>query len=73
MATSTFAITGLTCGHCVNAVKEEVGELAGVSSVEVALVKGGESTLTIESEAPLTREDIAPAIAEAGDNYAIVG
>ena len=73
MTTSTFKITGLTCGHCVNAVKEEVSELAGVESAEVDLVKGGESTLTIEADRALTKADITPAIEEAGESYAIVG
>ena len=73
MTTSTFKITGLTCDHCVNAIKEEVGEIAGVTNIEVELVKGGKSTLTIQADRALTKADIAPAIEEAGESYAIVG
>ena len=72
MTTSTFFITGLTCDHCVNAIKEEVGEIAGVTNIEVELVKGGKSTLTIEADRPLTKIDIASEIAEASESYAIV-
>ena len=36
MTTSTFFITGLTCDHCVNAIKEEVGEIAGVTKIDIA-------------------------------------
>lgn len=59
MTTSTFFITGLTCDHCVNAIKEEVGEIAGVTNIEVELVKGGKSTLTIEADRP-SRRSISP-------------
>ena len=29
----TFQVTGMTCGHCVAAVKEEVGAIADVTDV----------------------------------------
>lgn len=32
-----YIVKGMTCGHCEAAVKQEVGELAGVSAVEVDL------------------------------------
>lgn len=73
MATSTFKVTGLTCGHCVNSVKEEIGEIDGVNSVEVELVKGGESVVTVNSATELTAADVESAIKEAGDSYALVG
>ena len=28
--TTTFAVTGMTCGHCVRSVKGELGKLDGV-------------------------------------------
>lgn len=37
---STYTVTGMTCGHCVSSVKEEVGEVAGVTGVEVDLTTG---------------------------------
>src|SRR5699024_8988385 len=39
-ATATFTVSGMTCGHCVASVKEEVSEIPGVSSVEVDLETG---------------------------------
>jgi copper chaperone CopZ len=32
-----FTVRGMTCGHCVNAVTEEVSAVEGVTSVEVDL------------------------------------
>jgi copper chaperone len=33
----TYTVPGMSCQHCVLAVSEEVGQVAGVESVEVAL------------------------------------
>ncbi|MFF3443871.1 heavy-metal-associated domain-containing protein [Streptosporangium sp. NPDC002721] len=40
MSTATYTVTGMTCGHCVSSVKEEVGEVPGVTGVEVDLQTG---------------------------------
>ncbi|MFF4989129.1 heavy-metal-associated domain-containing protein [Streptosporangium saharense] len=40
MSLSTYTVTGMTCGHCVSSVKEEVGEVPGVTGVEVDLATG---------------------------------
>jgi copper chaperone CopZ len=56
----------MTCDHCVRAVKEEIGQLAGVSAVAVDLVVDGVSTVTVTSAAPLAEADVAAAIDEAG-------
>jgi copper chaperone len=37
---TTYTVTGMTCGHCVASVKEEVGEVPGVTGVEVDLPTG---------------------------------
>lgn len=66
MTTTTITVTGMTCGHCVAAVKEEVGALPGVSAVEVELVAGGESPVTVTSEQPLDPTALAAAVDEAG-------
>ncbi len=34
METKTFKVPGISCGHCVQTIKTEVGDLAGVTSVE---------------------------------------
>lgn len=68
MSTTTqeYQVTGLTCGHCVASVKEELGELAGVTSVEVELHNGGVSLVTVESAASLVTDEVRAAIDEAG-------
>ena len=35
----TYLVEGMTCEHCVHAVKSSVSALAGVDSVEVSLEK----------------------------------
>lgn len=70
MSTTTINITGMTCGHCVSAVKSELSELPGVEAVDVELVNGGTSTATISSSAPLDAASIDDAVTEAG--YTVV-
>jgi copper chaperone len=33
----TYTVPGMSCQHCVMAVREEVGQVAGVEAVDVAL------------------------------------
>lgn len=66
MTTETYSVTGMTCDHCVHAVTEEVGVLDGVTSVDVDLVAGGTSTVTVTSETPVSRDAVAAAVDEAG-------
>ncbi|QGH68585.1 heavy-metal-associated domain-containing protein [Pseudactinotalea sp. HY158] len=64
MSTSTtYAVTGMTCGHCVSSVTEEVGEIAGVSEVRVELESG---RMTVTSDAPLEAAAVRAAVEEAG-------
>ncbi|MDR2347451.1 MAG: cation transporter, partial [Bifidobacteriaceae bacterium] len=44
MAVTIYRVEGMTCEHCVKAVKEEVGAIAGVSGVEVELAPKAVST-----------------------------
>jgi len=37
METITFSVPGMTCGHCVTAVSEELRAVAGVTGVTVDL------------------------------------
>ncbi len=60
---STYTVTGMTCGHCVASVTEEVGELDGVTSVDVDLASG---RVTVTSVAPLSAADVRAAVDEAG-------
>lgn len=62
-STWTGTVTGMTCGHCVASVTEELTELDGVESVDVVLETGA---VTVLSEQPLDPEAVANAITEAG-------
>jgi copper chaperone CopZ len=59
-----YTVVGMTCGHCVAAVREELERLAGVVAVEVDLESG---RVRIQGDA--SGEDVAGAVAEAG--YAV--
>ena len=67
MNTQTFAVTGMTCGHCAHAVTEELQELSGVTGVSVELVAGGTSTVTVTADQPVDESAVAAALDEAGD------
>ena len=64
--TSTFAVNGMTCSHCVSAVDEELRILPGVKDVTIDLVAGGTSTVQVTSHAELDRARVAEAVDEAG-------
>lgn len=66
MTTTTYAVTGMSCEHCVNAVTSELSGLGGVSAVTVELVPGGRSRVTVASEAPLPLDAVSAALDEAG-------
>ena len=69
--TTTIQVAGMTCGHCVSAVTEELTQLPGVTDVTVDLVAGGSSPVTVTSEQPLDDAAVAAAVDEAG--YELVG
>jgi copper chaperone len=66
MTTTTYAVTGMNCEHCVNAVTTELGSLNGVSAVTVDLVADGSSRVTVASDVPLAEEAVIAALDEAG-------
>lgn len=66
----TFEVDGMTCDHCVSAVRGEIAEIDGVRSVAVDLVAGGRSRVTVSADAPIDSEAIQSAVDEAG--YALV-
>jgi copper chaperone len=57
----------MTCEHCVYAVTEELSALESVSRIQVDLVPGGQSGVTVTSEAELGEQEVAAALDEAGD------
>ncbi len=60
---AAYTVTGMTCGHCVAAVTEEVGAVAGVREVVVDLASG---SLTFASDEPVSRDVVEAAVREAG-------
>ncbi len=68
MHTSTYTVTGMTCGHCVSAVSAEVGQIAGVTDVQVDLAAG---SVTVTSQEPIDDAAVREAVDEAG--YAVAG
>lgn len=61
--TSTYTVTGMTCGHCIASVTEEITEIAGVESVDVVLESG---QVTVTSSQPLDPAAVQAAVEEAG-------
>ncbi len=68
MTTTQIKVSGMTCGHCVNSVTEELQTISGVTQVNVDLESGN---ITIESGTELDADLIEAAIKEAG--YEVVG
>ncbi len=67
MTTQTFAVTGMTCQHCVGAVTEELTALPGVTDVAVVLEPEGASTVTVSGATALSDEQVLAALDEAGE------
>ena len=67
MSTQNFTVVGMTCGHCVSSVTEEVTEIAGVSNVDVDLASGN---VTVTSSEPISDDAIRAAVEEAGYSLA---
>lgn len=63
MSTSTYTVTGMTCGHCVQAVQTEIGKIDGVTTVDVDLASG---RVVVEAGGDIAASDIAAAVDEAG-------
>ncbi len=68
MSTTTYTVVGMTCGHCVDAVTEEVSAVPGVTTVDVDLASGG---LTVTSTEPVDDDAVRAAVEEAG--YSVAG
>lgn len=61
-APRTYTVTGMTCGHCVSSVTEEISEIPGVTAVDVDLASG---RMTVAGEG-FTDDDVRAAVDEAG-------
>ena len=63
MTTTVCTVTGMTCGHCVQAVSTEVSKVEHVTGVEVNLET---RALTVTSDGPIDNEAVIAAVDEAG-------
>ncbi len=63
LSQSTYTVQGMTCGHCVSSVTEEVSEIDGVQGVDVDLASG---LVTVTSDRDIAEEDVRAAVVEAG-------
>ena len=63
MTSTEYTVRGMTCGHCANAVTEEVTKIPGVTDVDVDVAGG---RVTIRSTGPVADEAVAAAVDEAG-------
>lgn len=63
MSTATFTVVGMTCGHCVSSVTEEVTEVAGITDVDVDLASG---RLTVTSNTDIDETAVVAAVQGAG-------
>jgi len=61
--TQRYTVTGMTCGHCVASVTEEVQEIPGVQDVAVVLETGA---VTVTSAEPLDDAAVQAAVEGAG-------
>ncbi|ALE72639.1 Copper chaperone [Pseudonocardia sp. Ae168_Ps1] len=68
MSTATYTVTGMTCEHCVASVTEEVGEISGVTGVDVDLSTGA---VSVTSDGPVSDDAVRAAVSEAG--YEVTG
>jgi copper ion binding protein len=65
---TVYEVKGMTCGHCVGSVTQEISALPGVEHVDVVLETG---KVTVKSGTALTVDQIREAVDEAG--YELVG
>ena len=61
-----YRVAGMTCGHCTSSVTDALCALDDVSDVQVALVPGGISTVTLLAVSPVSDSAVRSAIADAG-------
>jgi copper chaperone len=71
MTDTTYLVTGMTCGHCVNAVTSELIALEEVTAVTVDLDAEGASSVHVTSSQPLSEEVLLAALDEAGDYHLV--
>jgi len=68
METTTLSIPNISCGHCVMAIKRELGEMEGVSKIEGDPQK---KEITVSWDAPASLDKIKSTLKEM--NYPAAG
>lgn len=63
MSTSTYKVSGMTCGGCAGKVTAEISKVAGVSAVDVDLATG---QVTVTSAEPVDEAEIRNVVEEVG-------
>ncbi len=61
--TQTIFVNGMTCGHCVNSVTQELSKINGVKKVDIDLNTG---KVEIDTNEKISRLKLEEAIEEAG-------
>ena len=67
MSNQIFPVTGLTCVHCVGAITTELRAVPGVTDVQIDLVVGGTSALSVTADNAITDAELTAALEEAGE------
>jgi copper chaperone CopZ len=68
MPATTYAVSGMSCGHCKATLTKVIGELDGISDVEVDL---GTGRVTVTSDGDPDDAVIAEVVDDAG--YELTG
>lgn len=63
MSTSEYQVTGMTCGHCEMAIRDEVSRIPGVQGIDVSAQSGRR---VVRSSAPVEDTAVLAAVDEAG-------
>ncbi|AFI03954.1 copper-binding metallochaperone CopP [Helicobacter cetorum] len=58
-----FKVPSITCEHCVDKIEKFVGEIEGVSLIDVSIE---EKSVSVEFDAPATENAIKEALLDAG-------
>lgn len=62
-STQTYAVTGMTCGHCESSVRDKVSALPGVRDLTVSAATG---ELIITTSGHVSDDAVVSAVVEAG-------
>ncbi len=63
MRTTEYVVTGMSCGHCEDAIRAEVSQIFGVTDIEVSAATG---RLAVSAELPIDDAAVIAAVDEAG-------